>query len=164
MRIAVVSVHGKPLSPTTPAKSRKLIHSGGARPHRNKLGTFYIQLTTCTAEHIPHDTVVGIDPGKLYSGIGVQTPQATLRMGHLVLPFLIVKKAMKSRWRLRRFRRYRKTPQRPVRFLHRTGHKIWPSIQANRELEWTLNSVRSGRGTSRIGYLSAMTRILSEPP
>jgi hypothetical protein len=80
--------------------------------------------------------VVGIDPGKLYSGIGVQTPKATLWMGHLVLPFPLIKKAMKTRRVLRRGRRYRKTPQRPIRFLHRTGHKIPPSIKANRELEW----------------------------
>ncbi len=46
MRIAVISMHGKPLSPTTPAKARKLIQSGGAIPQRDKLGTFYIQLTT----------------------------------------------------------------------------------------------------------------------
>ena len=136
MRIAVISMHGKPLSPTTPAKARKLIKSGGAIPQRDKLGTFYIQLTTPTGEVIPHDTVVGIDPGKRYSGVGVQTPQATLWMGHLVLPFSQVKQAMKSRRQSRRFRRYRKTPQRPIRFRHRTGHKIPPSIKANRELEW----------------------------
>ena len=136
MRMAVVSVNGKPLSPTTPAKARKLIHHGGAIPKRDKLGTFYLQWTTPTGETIPHDTVVGIDPGKRYSGVGVQTPQATLWMGHLVLPFSVVKKAMASRRQSRRFRRYRKTPQRPIRFLHRTGHKIPPSIKANRGLEW----------------------------
>lgn len=59
-------------------------------------------------------------------------------MGHLVLPFPDVKKAMKSRWRSRRFRRYRKTPRRPMRFRHRTGHKIPPSIKANRDLEWRI--------------------------
>lgn len=32
MRIPVVSMQGKPLSPTTPAKARKLIQSGGAVP------------------------------------------------------------------------------------------------------------------------------------
>lgn len=136
MRIAVVSSAGTPLSPTTPSKARKLLKTGGALPKRNPLGIFYLQLTTTTRDEIPHDTVVGIDPGKLYSGVGVQTPQATLWMGHLVLPFPVVKQAMKTRRDLRRFRRYRKTPQRPMRFLHRTGHKIPPSIKANRELEW----------------------------
>lgn len=56
-------------------------------------------------------------------------------MGHLGLAFSVVKQTMKRRWRSRRFRRYRKTPQRPMRFLHRTGHKISPSMKANRELE-----------------------------
>ncbi len=136
MGIAVISMHGKPLSPTTPAKARKLIQSGGAVPRRDTLGTFYIQLTTPTGEIIPHDTVVGIDPGKRYSGVGVQTPQATLWIGHLVLPFPVVKKAMGSRRQSRRFRRYRKTRQRSIRFRHRAGHKMPPSIKANRELEW----------------------------
>ncbi len=124
-----------PLSPTTPAKARKLIQSGGAIPKRDTLGTFYLQLTTPTGETIAHETSVGIDPGTRYSGVGVQPSQGTLWMGHLGLPFSVVKQAMKRRWHSRRFRRYRKTPQRPVRFLHRTGHKIPPSIKANRELE-----------------------------
>jgi len=136
MRIAVVSITGTPLSPTTPAKARKLIETAGAIPKRNRLGIFYIQLNHPTGEIIPHDTVAGIDPGQLYSGVGVQTPQATLWMGHLVLPFPGVKKGMKTRTNLRRLRRYRKTPQRKMRFLHRTGHKIPPSIRANRDLEW----------------------------
>ncbi|PSR21930.1 MAG: hypothetical protein C7B47_16995 [Sulfobacillus thermosulfidooxidans] len=138
MRIAVVSMQGIPLSPTTPAKARKLLRNGEAIPKRDKLGTFYLQLTTPTGERIPHDTVAGIDPGKRYSGIGVQTPQATLWMGHVVLPFPYVKRRMISRQHSRQFRRYRKTPQRPRRFRHRTGHKIPPSIRANRDLEWRI--------------------------
>lgn len=136
IRVPVISREGKPLSPTTPAKARKLIKGGAAIPKRDKLGNFYIQLTRPTGEEIPHETVAGIDPGKLYSGIAVQTQKATLWMGHLVLPFPNVKKSMKSRAQLRRARRYRKTPQRKIRFLHRTGHKIPPSIRANRELEY----------------------------
>ena len=154
MRIAVISIHGKPLSPTTPAKARKLIKSGGAVSRRDKLGTFYIQLTTPTGETIPHETVVGIDPGKLYSGVGVQTPRATLWMGHLVLPFSTVKKAMESRRRLRRFRRYRQTRRRPIRFRHRTGHKIPPSIKANRELEW--------RVLHELARIYPITHVVSE--
>ena len=42
---------------------------------------------------------------------------------------------MTTRTHLRRVRRYRKTPQRPIRFLHRAGHKIPLSIRANRDLE-----------------------------
>lgn len=136
IRVPVVSVDGKPLSPTTPSKARKLIKGKAAKPMRDKLGNFYIQMLIPTGTNIPHETVVGIDPGKLYSGMAVQTPKATLWMGHLILPFREVKKAMESRRNLRRGRRYRKTPQRKKRFLHRSGHKIPPSIKANRELEY----------------------------
>lgn len=78
MRVAVVSLNRYPLSPTTPAKARKLLQGGGATPKRDVLGIFYLQLTHPTREEIPHDTVIGVYPGKLYSGVGVQTPQATL--------------------------------------------------------------------------------------
>ncbi len=134
MRIAVISMDGKPLSPTTPAKARKLIKSGGAIPKRDKLGTFYIQLTTPTGETIPHDTVVGVDPGKLYAGVGVQTPQATFSMGHVVLPFSVVKKQMGSRRQSRRFRWHRKRPQRP------TGFGTAPARRCRRALGPIANS------------------------
>ncbi len=136
IRVPVVSVSGQPLSPTTPSKARKMLKSGVATPHRDKLGNFYIQMTREVGSIIPHETVVGIDPGKLYSGMGVQTPKATLWMGHLVLPFPYVRKAMITRKNLRKARRFRNTPQRKKRFLHRTGHKIPPSIKANREMEY----------------------------
>ena len=126
MRMAVVSIHGKPLSPATPAKVRKRIQSGGAQPRRDPLGTFDLQLTTPTEKTIPHETAVGIDPGKLYSGIGAQTFKATLWLGHLVLSFPGVKKGTKTRTPLRRVRRYRTPPPAPVRLLHRTRHKIRP--------------------------------------
>lgn len=135
MRVAIVSVGGQPLSPTTPAKARKLIKDKIAVPKRNDMGIFYLQLTRSVGTKVPHKTVIGNDPGKLYSGIGVQTPKATLWMGHLNLPFKAVKKAMKARRNLRRGRRYRKTPCRECRFLHRTGHKLPPSIKSNRQLE-----------------------------
>jgi hypothetical protein len=136
LRIPVVSKDGKPISPTVPSKARKMIRDGVATPKRDKLGNFYIQMNVPVGEEIPHETIAGIDPGKLYSGMAVQTPKATLWIGHLVLPFPEVKKAMKNRKQLRRGRRYRKTPQRECRFLHRTGHKIPPSIRSNRELEY----------------------------
>lgn len=135
MRVAIVSVGGQPLNPTTPTKARKLIKDKIAIPKRNDMGIFYLQLTRSVGTKVPHKTVIGNDPGKLYSGIGVQTPKATLWMGHLNLPFKAVKKAMKARRNLRRGRRYRKTPCRECRFLHRTGHKLPPSIKSNRQLE-----------------------------
>jgi hypothetical protein len=113
-----------------------MIRDGVAIPKRDRLGNFFVQMKIPVGEKIPHKTTIGIDPGKLYSGMAVQTPKATLWLGHLVLPFPEVKRAMKSRKQLRRARRYRKTPQRECRFLHRTGHKIPPSIRSNREIEY----------------------------
>src|SRR5579884_3506805 len=45
MRIPVVDTRGIVLMPCTPAKARHLFKSGKARPKRNKLGLFYVQLT-----------------------------------------------------------------------------------------------------------------------
>jgi RRXRR protein len=44
MRIPVVDSRGVPLMPCHPAKARLLCKSGKARPKRNKLGLFYVQL------------------------------------------------------------------------------------------------------------------------
>ncbi|SMC08252.1 hypothetical protein SAMN00768000_3800 [Sulfobacillus thermosulfidooxidans DSM 9293] len=57
IRIAVVSMHGTPLSPTTPAKARKLLRRGETMPKRDKLGTFYLQLIPPVGTVISHDTV-----------------------------------------------------------------------------------------------------------
>ncbi|TMC21759.1 MAG: hypothetical protein E6J36_11255, partial [Chloroflexi bacterium] len=44
MRVPVVDSRGVPLMPCTPAKARHLFKGGLARPKRNKLGLFYVQL------------------------------------------------------------------------------------------------------------------------
>ena len=64
IRVPVVSVSGQPLSPTTPSKARKMLKSGVATPHRDKLGNFYIQMTREVGSIIPHETVVGIEGGE----------------------------------------------------------------------------------------------------
>ncbi len=44
MRVPVVSVNGKPLMPTKPAKARKMMRDGVAVGKFNKLGIFYVQM------------------------------------------------------------------------------------------------------------------------
>jgi len=90
------------------------------------------------------DIVVGIDPGKLFSGAAVQSSKFTLFLAHLVLPFKSVTQKMTARRILRRARRgrrinrklsYNKRSHRQKRFDNRRQKKLPPSIRANKQLE-----------------------------
>ena len=144
MRIPVIDQNGKPLMPTKPSRARRWLREGRAVKRWSDLGVFYVQLTCQPSDTKTQDVVVGVDPGKLYSGIGVQSAQFTLFMAHLVLPFETVKKRMEQRRIMRRARRgcrinrkveFRQRNHRQKRFDNRRGHKLPPSIRANRELE-----------------------------
>ena len=56
--------------PCTPAKARHLFKSGKARPKRNKLGLFFVQL--CYEQEPDHQPLVaGVDPGSKFEGYSV---------------------------------------------------------------------------------------------
>jgi Holliday junction resolvasome RuvABC endonuclease subunit len=144
MRIPVVSKDNQPLMPTTPSRARKWIASGKAIKRWSDCGQFYVQLTIEPSGTATQEIVIGIDPGKKYSGIGVQSPKATLYTAHLVLPFQAVRDRMDSRRLMRRGRRGRrinrkvafsKRAHRQKRFSNRRQGKLAPSIRANRQLE-----------------------------
>jgi hypothetical protein len=144
MRIPVVDSEHKPLMPTTPARARKWINSGKAIKRWSDCGQFYVQLTIEPSERDTQDIVIGLDPGKLYSGIGVQSANFTLYTAHLVLPFQKVRDRMDNRRMMRRGRRGRrinrqvefsKRAHRQARFSNRRNSKLAPSIKANRQLE-----------------------------
>jgi hypothetical protein len=144
MRIPVVDKSHKPLMPTTPARARKWIESGKAVKCWSDTGQFYVQLTVEPSERNTQNIVVGIDPGKKYSGIGVQSAKFTLYTAHLVLPFQMVRDRMDARRLMRRGRRGRrinrkvafsKRAHRQERFNNRRQGKLPPSIRANRQLE-----------------------------
>jgi hypothetical protein len=144
MRIPVVSKDNQPLMPTTPARARKWIESGKAIKRWSDCGQFYVQLTVEPSGIALQEIVIGIDPGKKYSGIGVQSPKVTLYTAHLVLPFQAVRDRMDSRRLMRRGRRGRrinrkvafsKRAHRQKRFSNRRQGKLAPSIRANRQLE-----------------------------
>ncbi|MEQ8462393.1 RRXRR domain-containing protein, partial [Coleofasciculus sp. E1-EBD-02] len=143
LRVPVLSKSGKPLMPTKPSRARRWLRDGKAKIVHNNLGCFAIQLTFETGEEA-QPIAVGIDPGKCYSGIGVQSSLTTLWMSHLVLPFKTVKERMELRRIMRRARRgrriNRKLPysercHRQKRFDNRKQAKLPPSIRANRQLE-----------------------------
>ncbi|MEH2134393.1 MAG: RRXRR domain-containing protein [Nostoc sp.] len=158
MRIPVVSSQNQPLMPTKPSRARKWIREGFAIGKFNDLGQFYVQLIDEPKPSQTQPVVIGIDPGKLYSGIGVQSSKVTLFTAHLVLPFQKVKDRMEQRAMMRRGRRGRRINRkvafslrshRQKRFHNRRGSKLAPSIRANRQLEL--------RVVSELGFVSGDT-------
>jgi hypothetical protein len=144
VKVPVLSPEGKPLMPTKPSRARRWVRDGLAVGKWSDLGVFYVQLTQQPSGEETQPIAVGVDPGKLYFGIGVQSPKATLFLAHLILPFQTVKDRMEQRRIMRRGRRgrrinrkvaYSQRAHRQKRFDNRRGNKLPPSIRANRQLE-----------------------------
>jgi len=144
IKVPVLSPDGKPLMPTKASRARRWIREGLAVGRWSDLGVFYVQLTQPPSGEEVQPIGAGIDPGKLYSGIGVQSPKATLFLAHLILPFQTVKDRMEQRQIMRRGRRgrrinrkveYSKRAHRQKRFDNRRQSKLPASIRANRQLE-----------------------------
>ena len=144
MRIPVVDQNEKPLMPTTCSRARRWIKDGKAIKRWSKLGVFYVQLTQPPSDRKKQDIVIGLDPGKLYTGVAVQSSKFTLLMLHLELPFKTVKGRMGNRKMMRRSRRgkriNRKQPfkvraHRQKRFNNRRKKGVPPSILANKRME-----------------------------
>jgi hypothetical protein len=109
-----------------------LFKSGKARPKRNKLGLFYVQLLY---EREPENQplVLGIDPGSKFEGFSVVGTQETVL--HLMVEAPDhVKKAVETRRIMRRARRFRKW-RRPCRSQNRLtrSSRIAPSTRSRWE-------------------------------
>ena len=147
-RVPVLSKNGKPLMPTKASRARRWLKEGKAVIYKNNLHSFAVQLTVDQrSEQAPpveggvisdsgeetQPVAVGVDPGKNYSGIAVQSSKSTLFTAHLELPFQRIKERMETRAIMRRGRRgrriNRKLPfdqrsHRQKRFNNRRGHKL----------------------------------------
>jgi hypothetical protein len=158
-RVPVVSCDDKPLMPTKSSRARRRVKEGKAVGKWSDVGIYYVQLLAPTSEEA-QPVVVGVDPGKSYAGIGVQSAKFTLARFHLILPFGRVKSRMEQRRMLRRSRRSRRINRkvafkfrnhRQVRFSNRKQAKVPPSIKASRQLE-----LRVVRELSKIFPLTAI--------
>jgi hypothetical protein len=143
IRVPVVSQDGKPLMPTKASRARRWVKQGKAVSKWSDMGVYYVQLLTPAGEET-QPVVVGVDPGKSYAGIGVQSAKFTLTIFHLILPFGRVRQRMEQRRMLRHSRRSRRINRkkifklrnhRQVRFNNRKQSKVPPSIKASRQLE-----------------------------
>lgn len=118
--------------PCTPTKARHLFKSGKARPKRNKLGLFYVQL--CYEQEPDNQPLVaGIDPGSKFEGFSVVGRSDTV-INLMVEAPDHVKEALEVRRTMRRARRHRKW-RRPKRFDNRLNRKrrIPPSTRSRWE-------------------------------
>lgn len=143
IRVPVVSCDNKPLMPTKSSRARKWVKQGKAVGRWSDVGIYYVQILEPSDEET-QPVVVGVDPGKSYAGIGVQSARFTLARFHLILPFGRVRARMEQRKMLRRSRRSRRINRnipfnrrnhRQVRFNNRKQSKVPPSIKASRQLE-----------------------------
>ncbi|RJX20364.1 MAG: hypothetical protein C4570_03910 [Ammonifex sp.] len=139
-RVPVVNVDGKPLMPTTPRKARLLIKDGLAKPQRNKLGLFYVQMTRPVGTKT-QPTALAEDPGAKYDGVAVASRRQVELRAMVFLPDDVPQK-MDARKNLRRARRYRKTPRRPKRFDNRKRKKYWLAPTQRSKVETRLKVVR----------------------
>lgn len=145
MRVPVISADNIALMPAKPSRARRWIKGGKAIGKFNELGIFYVQLIAEPSDTKTQKIVIGLDPGKIFSGVAVQSQKYTLQMFHLILPFKTVKDRMEQRSMMRRGRRGRrinrklsfaKRSHRQARFDNRRNSKLPPSIRASKDLEY----------------------------
>ncbi|HAX75951.1 MAG TPA: hypothetical protein DCY88_08960 [Cyanobacteria bacterium UBA11372] len=144
MRVPVQNRDHTPAMPTKASRARRWVKEGKATAHWSDNGIYFVRLVAEPSDRKTQPVAVGIDPGKLYTGVAVQSANFTLWMADLVLPFKTVKERMEQRAMMRRGRRGRrinrklpdnKRAHRQVRFDNRRHFQVPPSIRANRELE-----------------------------
>ncbi len=126
--VPVVSSSGKPLMPTSHRKANRLIAKGRAIRRFNR-GLFYIQLLD-RMDGYTQPIAVGLDPGSKREAFTVKSTAHTY-LNIQADAVTWVKEAEETSTRMRRARRYRKTPYRPMRANRHQGQfRLPPSTRA----------------------------------
>ncbi len=86
-----------PLVDGTDPYAPTVFKEGKAIGKFNDLDIFYVQLTDEPSDNKNQPIAIGINPGKLFSGIGVQSSLFTLWKAHLELPFKRVRECLDNR-------------------------------------------------------------------
>jgi len=139
MSVPVVSVYGKPLMPTTPARARKMMRDGVAVGKFNKLGIFYVQMLIPVGDRT-QDVSLAVDPGSKYDGYAVGTSEGVILKAMAKMPSNVAEK-IKHRRQMRRFRRYRKW-RRPCRFDDRKRGEYWIAPSQLAKVQFRLKIIR----------------------
>jgi hypothetical protein len=122
--VFVLDYQGQPLTPTTPAKARKLLQGGAAVKVWSQFGTFGIRLLVPTRRHTPR-TALGIDHGSKFEGYSVVVDRENSLNVKLDLPDKeAILKKVEERRRLRRARRFRNCRRRPARSDNRSRQQF----------------------------------------
>lgn len=112
-RVPVLYPDGTPAMPTKASRAFKFLRAGKAKKHKTDFGIFCIKLVEWPQTQEHQTIVVGIDPGRCYTGIAVQSSRYTLLGLHVSLPVQEKKTNKKSK----------------------KGGRIRPDIKSNRECE-----------------------------
>ena len=118
--VFVLSQSGKPLTPTTCARAKKLLKQGQAKPVWNRFSQFGIQMIVETRKEHPK-TVLGIDNGTKFEGYSIVSGKENNLAVMWKLPDKkkIIRK-LEERRRLRRARRFRTCRRRECKSDNRT--------------------------------------------
>lgn len=143
-RVPVLTLDDTPLMPTEYRRACAWVEAGKAEWVSNDLNIKAVRLLREPSGRDTQPIALGVDPGKHFTGVGVQSAKATLLTLHLCLPFERVKARKAAQRILRRARRgrriNRKVPfhlraHRQKRFNNRRKKGLPPSVRANAEME-----------------------------
>jgi len=148
MLVHIISKDGKALMPCHPAKARKLLKEGKAKPVKGKTGYFTIQLLYGSSGY-KQEVVVGIDTG------AKRVPIAAVGNGKVYyakekILRTDVKKQLSDRSRYRRTRRSRKTRYRKPRFLNRVKTKCSRCGVNNVPKRWKSVNRKNGKSKKKV--------------